>query len=316
MRWFLPAQSFLVDPRPWLVQSRSLIPAQLAIDHRQTKCEFQLTVNARHEREFLLQASLGQELVHLLRGAGALKFLAIEHHGLNLLNALPLAHAQHSAAMVPAAVAASDQVRHATALLRERFRATRLLEEHAAELLHLHQADAHDGGLGVIAPAETIDEASSECDHVLERAAEGDAGDVVDDAHVEVGTVKKVFHDGVVDGRELLWQRGEVSRRVVGDGGLGELFGRDLIGDIGAAESSAVDAQPLANVVAEQRDPVRAHINTLDAGNGTCVGKDYAVELLADVTHELVRHVEDEDCGIANGGFEVGSRDHVGREVD
>lgn len=78
-------------------------------------------------------------------------------------------------------------------------------EEHLAELDHLEQADTHDGRFCVVPPPKAGDEAGGDGDDVFKGAAEGDAGDVGDNLHVEVRTVEEHFEEVVIDRWEVGW---------------------------------------------------------------------------------------------------------------
>ena len=224
------------------------------------------------------------------------------------------------------------------------------LEEHFSELHHLEEADAHDGRFGVVAPAQAGDEAGGEGDDVFEGAAEGDAGDVGDEAHVEVGAVEEGLEEGVVDGRELgghgaefflvarfvrlagVGDLGEVEfgvagggafgggvlrvevRGVVGDGRFGEFFLRYFVGDVGAGEGTAVDAEFGADGFGEETYAGGGDVDAFDAGDAAGVGQDVAFHLVAEAADELVREVEDEDGGVFDGILEGRVGDKVMRE--
>lgn len=104
--------------------------------------------------------------------------------------------------------------------------------------------------------------------------------------------------------------------RVVGDGGLGELLERDLVGDVGAAEGAAVDAQLFADGFGEQRDIGAGHVHALDAGDPARVGQDGAGHVEAELVDELVGQVEDQDGGVLDRGAEGGVGVQVGGQGD
>lgn len=200
----------------------------------------------------------------------------------------------------------------------------RVAEEHFSELDHLEQADAHDGCLRVVAPAEAGDEAGGEGDDVFEGAAEGDAGYVVHDGDVEVGAVEECFDGGVVEGREVgglggeadlgglalgvfvFGDLGKVELRgagggafrgrgarvhggwVIGDGGFGKLLLGDFVGDVGSREGAAVDAEFVADGFREEGDVFAGDVDAFDAGDAAGVGKDVAFHLVAKAADELV----------------------------
>lgn len=222
-----------------------------------------------------------------------------------------------------------------------------IAEEHLSELHHLEQADTHDGCFRIVAPAEAGDEAGGEGDDVFEGTGEGDAGDVGDDGNVEVGAVEEGFDGGVVEGGEVgglggeadfgglafgvfvfgdlgevelggSW-RGAFGRggagvhgwRVVGDGGFGEFFLGDFIGDVGSGEGAAVDAKFLANGLGEEGDVFAGDVDAFDAGDAAGVGEDVAFHLVAEAADELMRQVEDQDAGPFDGLLEGGRGDEV-----
>ena len=204
----------------------------------------------------------------------------------------------------------------------------RTLEEHFPKLDHFEETDAHDGRFGVVAPAEAGDEAGGQGDDVFEGATEGDAGDVGDEADVEVGAVEEEFEEGVVDGGKLrghgaelflvagvfglggVGDFGEVEfrelgggafgggvlgvhvRGVVGDCCFGEFLLGDFGGDVGAGEGAAVDSEFGADGLGEEADAVGGNVDAFDAGYAAGVGEDVAFHLIAESTDELMRQVE------------------------
>jgi len=183
-------------------------------------------LHRRQQRKLPFLAPRPQKRIHILRRTRPLQHLPIQLLPLNLLDTDPPLNTHLRTAVIPAPAAARDQVRHARALLREGRRVRAVAKEHLAEFHHLEQADAHDGRLGVVAPAEAGDEAGGEGDDVFQGAAEGDAGNVGDDGDVEVGPVEEGFDGVVVEG-------GEVGRlgREADFGGLA--FGVFVFGDLG-----------------------------------------------------------------------------------
>eukprot|EP00965_Chrysotila_dentata_P243961 6205707-Pleurochrysis_carterae.AAC.1 len=127
--------------------------------------------------------------------------------------------ARHALA-VAAAVAGGDEIGDATAL--EEGVALDGWEVEGAELLHLHEADAHDGRLGVAAQLKAVAEASAERHHVLERTAQLDARHVRDHVDLEGGAVEA-----------LVPQVGAVHVEAA-DGRLAKLVLRNLIRNVGA----------------------------------------------------------------------------------
>lgn len=202
-----------------------------------------------------------------------------------------------------------------------------ITKELLAETDHLEESDTHDGCLGIVTPPAAVDEACGQRDDILERTGDGDTGDIGGEADVEVWTVKERLQGEVVDGRERvregfqddLCRLGRVSsgrkvdrggfrsglagiygRRVIGDGRLRELLLRDFRSDVGAGESTAVDAELRADRFGEERNVVLGHIDTLDTRDATSVGQDVTTELVADAPNELMREVEDKDGGVGN----------------
>ena len=103
---------------------------------------------------------------------------------------------------------------------------------------------------------------------------------------------------------------------IVGNGGLGPLFARNLVRNVGTRESTTVDSKGVANGLGEQMRTLLVHINTLDAGDTTGEGQDLALDLLAGLDDELVRQVEHQDGAILDGIDDVGVCDQVGWQVD
>lgn len=162
------------------------------------------------ERVVLLLAPRLQKAVDLLRRARTLEQLTVQLAFLNFLHAQPLGHGHPGALEVSATTARGNQIRHAGRLLGERPRVHRLTKEFLSKVNHLQQTHAHDGGLGVVTPAATVDEAGSQRNNVLQGAAQRDTGDVGDHADVEVGAVEEVLEDLVVQGRVLGGYGGEL----------------------------------------------------------------------------------------------------------
>lgn len=217
--------------------------------------------------------------------------------------------------MIPASVTASDEIGHSATLLRERLAPTGL-EERLSELLHLHQSHTHHGRLRVITPPKPVDETRGESDNVLEGSTQGHARDIVHHTDVEVGSVEKVLHDAVVDGRELFGERRQVSGGIVRNRCLRKLLRRNLVRNVCTRKCAAVYSEPFTNVIAKERDPLGGDIDTLDAGHRAGIGEDRALDLLADVADELVRDVEDEDCRLSYRFLDVWGCDDIVGEVD
>ena len=178
-------------------------------------------VHRGKQRKLRLQSLLPQERINLIRRARTLQLLPIKHLLLDLKDRLPPLHRHLGTPEVPPPATRRDDIRDAARLLCERRRLRAIGEELLAEFHHLEDAHAHDGGLRVVAPAEAVDEASGKGDDVLEGAAEGDAGHVVDDAHVEVGAVEELA-DVLVGERRVLDGEGlEVGGALAGDGARG-----------------------------------------------------------------------------------------------
>ena len=108
------------------------------------------------------------------------------------------------------------------------------------KLFHLHQADAHDGCLGVATEFEAVDKAGAQGDDVLEGAAELGPGHVLHDIDAEVVAVEEFPEELAVDG---------VARA---DGRLAELFHRDLVGHVGAHEHRHVNVEAVADDVRDE----------------------------------------------------------------
>mmetsp|Transcript_40667 Transcript_40667/g.85215 ORF Transcript_40667/g.85215 Transcript_40667/m.85215 type:complete len:213 (+) Transcript_40667:391-1029(+) len=159
---------------------------------------------------------------HVLGGNGALQLLPVQQSLLNLIPRLAMltSHERLGALAVAAAVAGGDEIGDATAL--EEGVALDGWEVEGAELLHLHEADAHDGRLGVAAQLKAVAEASAERHHVLERTAQLDARHVRDHVDLEGGAVEA-----------LVPQVGAVHVEAA-DGRLAKLVLRNLIRNVGA----------------------------------------------------------------------------------
>lgn len=61
----------------------------------------------------------------------------------------------------------------------------------------------------------------------------------------------------------------------------------------------------------EEGDGGGGDVDAFDAGDAAGVGQDVSGKLLAEVVDELVGKVEDEDCGVLDGGFDGGVGDDV-----
>ena len=190
------------------------------------------TISSNQQRKLRLLPPRLQKLKHILRRTGPLQHLPVQLLPLHLLNRNPSLHTHLRAAIVPSPRTARDHIRHARAFLRERRRPRAVGEEHLPELNHLEQADAHDGRLGVVAPAHAGHETGSEGDDVFERAPERDAGDVGDHADVEVWPVEEELEGGLVQGWEVC--------RLGREADLGsEAFGVSVFGQLGEVELGA-----------------------------------------------------------------------------
>ena len=205
----------------------------------------QLTINSRQEREIPLHPPLLQEAINFFCRARALQHLSVQLLLLDHPNRHTFLHAHLRAPKVPTATTTSDQIRDACTLLCKRLGLhpftpplmrryktgmifavdmsvlrsrgvvlTPIAKERLAKLDHLKQADAHDGGLGIVAPAQPGDKACGQRDDVLQRAGERDSRDVGDEADVEIGALKEGFEGDVVEGWKGGWQRAELDFRL------------------------------------------------------------------------------------------------------
>jgi hypothetical protein len=259
-------------------------------------------VNGREERELLHRVVLLEDAVHLLGRVRALQHLAIQQRLLELLPRRLLRDEGLGALAVAAAEARGDEVGDAAALEeRVLLDAVEVLE---AELLHLGQADADDGGLGVAAVLEAVAEAGAQRHHVLEGTAHLHAVRVQRHVHAERGGV------------EQLAQQRAMAEVSAAQRGLAEVSGGDLVGHVGAHQDAAVDVQALTDEVGHQHDSVLVEVNALDEGHGHGA---FLEALLLDgdqhAAQELVRHAEDEDVGAAHGVLEVRHGDDVLRQL-
>jgi len=305
-------------------------------------------VHGREERKVVLQALLLQEAVDLVRGARALQLLPIKHLLLDLEDGLSTLHGHLGAPEVAAAHARRHHVGHAARLLGEGRRVHAVREELLAEAHHLQDADAHHGRLGVVAPAEAVDEAGGERDNVLQGAAEGHAGHIVDDADVEVGPVEQLADVLVREGRVLVRQGFEFGRPLAGHGfagrdeiylrrhgrafggrgtgvhgrwvvrnrSLGVLFLSDLRCNVRSRKRTTIDVKAHANGFRHEPDALVADVHTLCAAYGASIGHDLAGQLLANSRDELMWENEYEDGGIFARVDEVGVRYDVGGDRD
>lgn len=103
----------------------------------------------------------------------------------------------------------------------------------------------------------------------------------------------------------------EVLGSVVGHGGLGVLLQGDFGGEVGSREDSTVQTGLVLNDVGEEVDTLGSHVQTLEAGDGSSLGVDMALELLAHTSQELMGQVEDDDVGALHGLEQI----RLGNEV-
>ena len=305
-----------------------------------------LTVACSEQGEFGLDALLLEKVVDLDGGEGPLQTLAVEFGLFDLGDGLVALDGETRTAEVAATAAAGDHVGHAGTLVGEGLGVNGGAEELLAELDHLEQTDAHDGGFGVVPPAQTVDPTGGEGDDVLEGPGQRDAGDIAGHADVEVGTVEDGLPELVVDGRETLGHglqlglgdlaggvlvlegrtlsggQAVLGGRIVGDGGLGPLLARHLVGDVGTGQGTAVDAELVPDPLREQVGTLLVDVDTLDARDGAGIGGDLALDGLAGADDELVRQVEDQDGAVLDGvdqirvGHEVGGQLDAGQVLD
>lgn len=130
---------------------------------------------------------------------------------------------------IASAVAGGDEIGHAA-----RFHESVVLysiEEHLAELGHLAQTDAKEGGLGIATEVEPVDKTGTESDDVLERAANFGTGHVADVLDTERRRVVKDLTSQLVGRRT----------KVGGQGGLAHLTEGHLGSNVGAHEDTALE---------------------------------------------------------------------------
>ena len=125
-------------------------------------------------------------------------------------------------------VARGNEIGHTTALHEGVVLDT--VEEHLAELGHLAQTDAEEGGFGVAPEVESIDEPGTEGDDVLERAANLGAGHVADVLDAEGRGVVEDEAGQLVGGRA----------KVAGEGRFAHLAERHLRRDVGPHQDAAL----------------------------------------------------------------------------
>lgn len=266
------------------------------------------------QREVLLHVLVLEQLVHLVACDDALGGLAVEKLLLHVLDGLARAAllAKRSAHLeVSAAGARGDEIGH-TGRLDCKSVNIGFGEEPLGEVDHLQHASSHDGGLGVVTPVLALDESGAESNNVLESSSDGDSGHVLHTSHVEVGSVEQRLEHVV--GHIALAK--EVLGSVVGHGGLGVLFQSNLGGEVGARENTTVQTGEVLNHVRQQVDALGGHVQTLEAGDGSSLGVDVALELLADTSEELMGQVEHNDVGALDGLDEIRLGNQVVRKFD
>lgn len=299
------------------------------------------TIASSEEREFGFDALLLEEVVDFDGGKGTLEGLAVEFGLFDFGDGLLALDGQTSATEVTTGAAAGDHVGDTGTLVGERLGVDGGAKELLAELDHLEETDTHDGGLGVVTPAETVDPAGSEGDDVLEGTGQRDTGNIAGDTDVEVRTVEDGLPELVVDGGQFLGDGvqlglGDVAGGVlvlkgratftgglailgggvVGDGRLGPLLASNLVGDVGTGESTTVDTQLVTNTLGEEVGTFLVDVDTLDAGDGTGVGGDLALDGLARADDELMGQVEDQDGAVLDGIDQIRVGDEVGGQLD
>lgn len=138
-----------------------------------------------------------------------------------------------------------------------------------------------DGGegerahLGVVAPLHAVDQASRNCDDVLEGAAERHADDVLRHGDAELLRLEQ--------GLPLL---GHVEVAAA-DRRLGERVLGDLVGNVRARQGGALDRELLADDLAEDVDLAVLDVDALDERDAVRALGDLALELLARLGDEL-----------------------------
>lgn len=306
----------------------------------------ELTIDRIEQGKIVQLAMRRQKIAHGASSRRPLQLLPVQLRLFNLVDAHPLLNGMLRRPEIATCRARGDQIRDPGALLGKGLLVHGLGEPEAPEADHLHHPDADDGRLGILTPSLARDEAGRQRDDVLQRAAQRHTRHIGDDMHMEVRALEEAVEQLLVDAGVLVRHalqlrggggdlalallvhdvaviRGELllrvevhGRRVVADGGLAELLGGDLRGDVGAGQRPAVDAQLLHDELREERDPPVRDLDALDARDGARVRQVVALHLLERLVDELVRQVEDQDRGVFDGIAQVRVGDHVVRQRD
>lgn len=162
-------------------------------------------------------------------------------------------------------------------------------EELGSEPSHLSETDTKNGGLGVTAKTETVDESGSKGYNVLQCSGEGNTVDV--------------FHSGDSEGWciEDCVPEGSVVRVWCTDCSLAELAESDFEGNVGAGKCRAGKAELFLDKRSKCCDLSSVDLYTLDGGDGTSTGGDCARDALEvgdDSVKELVGSDKDDECGV------------------
>ena len=215
-------------------------------------------VDGSEEREVGLQAAGRQHVVHLGCGLGALQLLAVQHLPLQLHDGLLPLHEGLGDLPVPAAVAGGDEVGHPAGLEVGGLTAARV--ESLPVLDHLLQAQADDGGLGVVPHLEAVAEARGAGHDVLESTAYLHYVGVTDHTHPGVPQLVTVtlawpgLSPEVLSLEEKLVVGAEL-QVLAPDGRLTELLLGHLVSEVRPHENTAGDADRVCDQFADQLHP-------------------------------------------------------------
>lgn len=268
-------------------------------------------VSAHQQGELVEAVSCFQELKDLLGGDDALGALAVEKLGFKLLEGLLLAGKLAAHADIAATGTGCDKISDTGRFLGEGG-GMAVLKERLAKNDHFKQTAAHDGSLGIVAPAETLDAASGNGDDVLEGASKTDTSNVLNNVDVEVRTVEQGVENSLVHVLAL----DVVSWQAVSHSGFTVLLLRNFKGKVGTRQGAAVDAQFPRDVLAQGEALLLGDVEALQARDGSGIGLDVALELVANVFEELVGHVEDNNVGVLGGVHNRGHGDEVLGQLD
>mmetsp|Transcript_22266 Transcript_22266/g.53410 ORF Transcript_22266/g.53410 Transcript_22266/m.53410 type:complete len:390 (+) Transcript_22266:347-1516(+) len=246
-----------------------------------------------------------QDFDYLLHRQRPLELLAVEKLLLDLLETLLATRLGEClrAPPVPPAVASDDEVSDAARFEERRIHYPGVVR--LDELLHFHEADADDGGLGVITEAHPVREPRPERHHVLQRAAHLHPGHVLDNRDVE----KRVVENSL--------QKLAVLFHSVSDGGFAESAPRHLLREVGAHQHRHVHpAQSLLDHRRYQHHPRRVEVHRLDQRDCDAPRVGVSEDLLAEPPQELMRQHEYQNVRFLRRRDHAWVSHHVVRELD